>query len=90
MSIRSAGWENQRQEIAFWFFCIDAKLRDLRISKSLQSQKQQTISRRFPLLFPWLSILRTKLDDAGREAVHFGKVSGETCHLVVIMIIYPQ
>ncbi len=77
MSIRFAGWENQRQEIAFWFFCIDAKLRDLRISKSLQSQKQQTISRHFPLLFPGLSILRTKLDDAGREGFILVKYQGK-------------
>ncbi len=47
-------------------FRFQAKLRDLRTSKSLQSQNQQTIFRCFPLCFPWLSILKDKLNDIGR------------------------
>ena len=50
-------------------FRFNAKLKDLRTSKSLQSQKQQTISHSFPLLFPWLGILRAELNDIGYAAV---------------------
>ena len=40
--------------------CCFFRFRD---QESLQSQKRRTISRRFPLLVPWLSILGAKLDD---------------------------
>ncbi len=41
----------------------ETKIRDLRTSKSLQSQKQQTISERLSSLFPRLSILKVKRND---------------------------
>ncbi len=52
-------------------FRFHAKFRDLRISKSLQSQNLQAIFGRFPLLFPWLSILRAKLNDSFLNRQHF-------------------
>ena len=36
----------------------------------LQSQKRRTISGRSPLLFPWLSILRDKLNDIGKKLMN--------------------
>ena len=46
-------------------FSFQRKIQRLRISKSLQSQNPQAISGLFPLLFPWLSIFRVKLNDIG-------------------------
>ena len=46
-------------------FSFPRKIQRLRTSKSLQSQNPQAISGLFPLLFPWLSIFRVKLNDIG-------------------------
>ncbi len=64
MFLRGTPWKKERKETGnglpfFWF----------RDQEFLQSQKRQTISRLFPLLFSWLSILRAKLHGIGQEPV---------------------